>query len=441
MRIAFYCSNKHLPEIDFSDPYSGNPGCGAAEYLHVLIPFMLNKFYYESFELIILADKIDNMPANMKSHKVNEGIIEAASLAKKLLCDIFVFRPRMNEEKNILSHLENLKLKSIGRAALTPTYDHLIKMSKCKFFKALVCVGENQFNYLIDSPVSNKIININNVISDKLIKNNFEDFNLEDRKDIVYMGSLVPQKNFHYLASVWKDISLKIPEANLHVIGSSKTYGIKKNLGKFGLAEENYEDLFMSLLNSNKESAKKVIFHGNLSNDKYMILNKSRVGIVNPLGTTETCCVSAVEMQAMGLPVCTGNYEGLKTTIINYKSGLLSRNKRDFKTNILSVYKNKNLFNNLSKGAILNAKINFSTSHNIHKWYSLFFKVGHNINFESISLKSFFEVKSFFYGLILINRIFCHQFLGIKGFSLLQIENLINKIKFFLKKILKNYLK
>ena len=39
------------------------------------------------------------------------------------------------------------------------------------------------------------------------------------------MGSLVPQKNFHYLAEVWNTISTQLPEAKLHVISGAATYG------------------------------------------------------------------------------------------------------------------------------------------------------------------------------------------------------------------------
>ena len=434
MKIAFYCANKHLPEIDFSDPYSGNPGCGAAEYLHVAIPFMLDEFYSKLMKIIIIADEVNYLPSNIESYKVNEGVVEAASLAKSMSCDIFVFRPRMQEEDNILSHLESIQLKSIGRAALTPNFDHLIKMGKCNYFKALICVGKNQFNHLIDSPVSKKIVQINNCISDKLIGEFHNKPIFEKRKDVVFMGSLMPQKNFHYLASVWHQISREIPEANLHVIGSSKTYGIEKNLGKFGLAEEKYEKFFMSLLNEDNISAKKVFFHGNLSFEKYKILSNAKVGVVNPLGTTETCCVSAVEMQAMGIPVCTGNYESLRTTIINKRSGLLSKNKKQFINNIISVYKNKKVFNKLSEGAIINAKINFSFSHNINRWYSLFYKIKNNINFESNFYKSIFEVKTILQLLIVINSIFFRKTLRIKTYSFLRLINLLKKIKTFLKK-------
>ena len=214
-------------------------------------------------------------------------------------------------------------------------------MSSSKYFKALICVGENQYLQLIDSPIKKKISHINNGISDYLIDHASLLNNFESRKDIVFMGSLVPQKNFHYLAKVWKLISYEIPEAKLHVIGSSNTYGINSNLGKKGLAEKIMKINLLVFLNSDPISAKKVLFHGNLGLSKYDILAKARVGIVNPLGTTETCCVSAVEMQALGLPVCTGNYESLKTSVLDKTSGLLSNNEKEFVQNIIKVYKNK----------------------------------------------------------------------------------------------------
>ncbi len=360
MRVTFYCANKHLPEIDFSEPIRGNPGCGAAEYLHVSIPFILGRRLGNLVEPIILADNISTLPEGIENHKVDGGIKEAAFLAKKLNSDIFVFRSRINEEESILEVIDQLKLNSIGRAALTPSYAHQIKMSRSKYFKVLVCVGENQYYQLIDSPIRKKIHHINNGISDYLIDHFSAHNTFDSRQDIVFMGSLVPQKNFHYLAKVWKLISYQIPTAKLHVIGSANTYGINSNLGERGLAEKNYEDKFFSLLDSDPISAKKVLFHGNLGLNKYEILAKSRVGIVNPLGTTETCCVSAVEMQALGIPVCTGNYESLKTTILDKISGLLSNSEKEFVKNVIQIYRNKILFNDLSIGARANAKFNFS---------------------------------------------------------------------------------
>ncbi len=435
MRVAFYCANKHLPKVDFSQPIKGNPGCGAAEYLHVCIPFMLSRSMGDLIEPIILADNISKLPQGIRNHKVNKGVKEAALIAKKLNSDIFVFRSRINEEDSILRIIDELELNSIGRAALSPSYEHQLKMSSSKYFKALICVGENQYLQLIDSPIKKKISHINNGISDFLIDQASLLNNFEYRKDIVFMGSLVPQKNFHYLAKVWKLISYEIPEAKLHVIGSSNTYGINSNLGKKGLAEKNYEDKFISLLNSDPISAKKVLFHGNLGLSKYDILARSRVGIVNPLGTTETCCVSAVEMQALGLPVCTGNYESLKTSILDKTSGLLSNNEKEFVQNIIKVYKNKILFNDLSIGARTNAKFNFSFDKVVFEWYEIFYKINMNIEIrKSYSVQRKYTTFNLLYFLRKINSSIFQDYFRIKSPS---VNYLLFKFKNFFRPIYK----
>tara|TARA_B100000886_G_scaffold313086_1_gene249488 strand:+ start:17934 stop:19265 length:1332 start_codon:yes stop_codon:yes gene_type:complete len=433
MRVAFYCANKNLPQVDFSEPLKGNPGCGAAEYLHVLIPFMLNKSLGNIINTIILADNISNLPQGIKNYKINNGIKEAAFIAKDLNYDIFVYRSRINEEDSILEIIDELKLNSIGRAALSPSFAHQIRMSKSKYFKALICVGENQYLQLIDSPINKKIYHINNGISDYLIDQEILLNNFESRKDIVFMGSLVPQKNFHYLAKVWKLISYEIPQANLHVIGSSNTYGINSNLGKKGLAEKNYEDKFISLLNRDPISAKKVLFHGNLGVCKYAILANSRVGIVNPLGHTETCCVSAIEMQALGLPVCSGNFESLKTTVLDKTSGLLSNSEKEFVQNILKIYKNKILFKHLSIGARANAKLNFSLNKIVIQWYEIFYKIKLNIEIRNnFSVARKYTTFNFLYFLRKINVAIFQDFLRINSLS---INYLLFRLKEFLRPI------
>ncbi len=418
MKVTFYCANKHLPNVNFSEPTLGNPGCGAAEYLHVLIPFMLKKVLNKFLEPIILADNITKLPNGIKFYKVNNGIREAAHLAKELNSDIFIFRSRIHEEDSILSLLEELELNSIGRAALTPSFEHQIKMSKSKYFKALICVGEHQYYQLIDTPIKNKIFHINNGIPDNLIDNSRSFNKFESRKDIVFMGSLVPQKNFHYLAKLWKLISFQIPDATLHVIGSSNTYGINNNLGKRGLAEKTYEEKFTKLLNFDFISSKKVHFHGNLGLSKYELLSKARVGIVNPLGTTETCCVSAVEMQSLGLPVCTGNYESLRTTVLDQISGLLSKSEKQFVENIIQIYKSKSLFEKLSNGARANAKFNFSINKIVVQWYEIFYRVNMNIEigkkFQVDKKNTTFNI---LYFVRKINSSFLQDKLGIKSIS------------------------
>ena len=171
MKIAFYVPNKGLKKVDFSTPFDGNPGSGAAEYLHVALPYYIRD---NEFETYILAEEITHMPANLKLIKCN-GLRDAAILAKKNGIDVFVFRPRIHEESNILDLIDELQLLSIGRAALTPSVKHQRKMARSNYFRALVAVGSEQFDFMCDSPVAEKLTYIDNGLlgrGDKKLKDN-----------------------------------------------------------------------------------------------------------------------------------------------------------------------------------------------------------------------------------------------------------------------------
>ena len=438
MKVFFYCANKNLSQVEFNNPEIGNPGCGATEYLQVAIPFFLKKYFPKDFEVSIIADHISKMPSEINSFKVNDGLEEAIEFAHKKKSDIFIFKSSQNEKKSIFELIDKFQLKSIAIGQLTPIPKCKRLISQCKFLKAFVCVGINQYDQLIDSCIKEKIVNINNAISDKLFDKNLN-INFKERKDIVFMGALFPQKNFLYLAQCWRYISNKIPDAYLHVLGSAKTYGQSAPVGNKNLADQKYEEMIFNELNKNSESAKKVVFHGNLKDNKYQIISKSRVGIVNPLGTTETCCVSAVEMQALGTPVCTGNYQALRTTVLNKKSGLLSNSKRSFIRNIIKVYSNEKLFNELSKGAIINSKLNFSFSHVIWKWYSLIYQVNEDYQINKIYKPSILNRKLSIINLLrYLNLFFLKKICFLKRFSVIDYiyfqKAFLNRLKNYFKK-------
>ena len=50
--------------------------------------------------------------------------------------------------------------------------------------------------------------------------------------------------------------------------------------------------------------------------------------------------------------MCTSNYQALKTTVLNHKSGLLSSINYQFKEYMLRIYNDKHLFDELSKDII-----------------------------------------------------------------------------------------
>lgn len=379
LKIAFYLDNRNVPSTDFTMPENGNPGVGAAEYLHVAIPFYLEKECGSFCEVIIYAHNKDKLPSNVISYEV-EDIVDAAEKAASNNVNIFIFRPRVKEELNILDVIDRLKLPSIGRAALTPSVEHLRKMSKSQYFKALVCVGREQFDYLVDTPISSKRVLINNGVSPIPFENSS---NVEkNEKLVVYLGSLVYQKGFHLLAKAWPKVLKEVPDAKLSVIGSAKVYNDNAKLGSLGIASEEYEDKYIKpYLVKDGKLMDSVLFHGQLGYEKYEILRKAVIGIANPSGQTETCCVSAVEISASGTAVVSGAYYALLDTVRNKETGLLGYNTKDLEKNIIFLLKNPNYAIELG----LNGKDFFYNNYDfkivIKKWVSLIncIKEGHDV--------------------------------------------------------------
>ena len=336
MKVAFYVPNKGLRNVDFSSPEKGNPGSGAAEYLHVALPYYINS---SDFEVFIYAQSIEKMPPEIKCVEC-EDIRDAAKKAKINQIDLFIFRPRIHEEENILELIDELKLPAIGRAALTPAPAHQRKMAKSRYFKALVAVGAEQYDYMCDSPISSKLTYIDNGISLDPCRRVLG-IEKNERK-ITYMGALVYQKGFHILARNWRHILSRVPDATLCVIGSSRVYNEEYKLGPIGVADPKYEEQYIIpfLCDAKGKLLPSVKFLGGLGVDKYEHLAESIVAVANPTGQTETCCVSAIEMQACGTAVVTGAFYALLSTVTHRKTGLLSRGDRGFINDICRCLEN-----------------------------------------------------------------------------------------------------
>ena len=81
--------------------------------------------------------------------------------------------------------------------------------------------------------------------------------------------------------------------------------------------------------------------------EKYTHLSQSLISVPNPTGQTETCCVSAVEMQACGAAIVTGAYYALLGTVSHGKTGLLGRGEDALAKNIISLLNNPRFAQNL----------------------------------------------------------------------------------------------
>ena len=155
------------------------------------------------------------------------------------------------------------------------------------------------------------------------------------KHSVVFLGSLLPTKSFHVLASIWPRIINHVPDAELYVIGSGKLYNNSMALGKYGLAPDSYERKFMKYLTTPQgEVLPSVHFLGNLGLEKFNLLRESKVAVPNPTGKGETFCISAVEMQLMGCNVTSIQAPGYLDTVYN---GFLTRSKKELCKSIVAL--------------------------------------------------------------------------------------------------------
>lgn len=211
------------------------------------------------------------------------------------------------------------------------------KMVKSKCLHRVISVGREQMDLIRDDRlflISDYIYN--SIPIDETNINKAKTMPYTHRPHAVaYLGSLVEDKNFHILASIWHNILKKVPDAQLYVIGSGKVYSRITKLGKYGIASEKYEKMFMQFLIDEKgEILPSVHFLGAMGEEKFDVLQNIRVGCPNPTGSSETFCLSAVEMQLMGCSVAAMEAPGYYDTFYN---GKISKNINGLVDDIVSL--------------------------------------------------------------------------------------------------------
>jgi glycosyltransferase involved in cell wall biosynthesis len=143
------------------------------------------------------------------------------------------------------------------------------------------------------------------------------------------MGATNEYKGFHWVCKAWPRIKEKYPLAQLWVMGSVHLHNKHKQPGLTGVSEKSFETQYLfPYLGNNKEAwhAKGVHFLGNMGARQLQEkVRQCDLGIVNPniAGSMETFCVSALDFQAMGVPVLGGDAGGLRETILHQQTGWL----------------------------------------------------------------------------------------------------------------------
>lgn len=311
MKVAFYLPNNFC-HADCSNVDLGNPGIGGTEYMIIALAYHLS-ICQKKHEIIVLAQNDTQLPKQCHIVKV-ENVIDSLSVCRqeKVECLIVQNSPETNQLFH--ENLEELKVVIWAHSFMSRKQWNLYAQSVN--VKRIVCVGNEELELYCDHRAFKKSTVIFNAFPLPSCRPVLIPFQ-KRMNEVTFLASIVPHTHFYLLAKAWKEVVRQLPDAHLNVIGTGNLYNTTRTLGKYHIAQDEYERSFMPyLLDEKGNILPSVTFWGKLGNEKYEILKKTKVGIANP-GGYETFCISAVEMQLYGAKVVSCKKGGLLDTVFD----------------------------------------------------------------------------------------------------------------------------
>lgn len=351
MKVAFYLENSFLKDVDFREVLNGNPGVGGSEYMIAIIATMLS----------LRENGIDVVLYVQKEGLFDKGICTRVALDLRKCID------SCNEcgvdylfFKHDMCHIDSGVLESSPRTGLVPWCHNFAPNKALDYYvgnrniSRILCVGREQMDLYRDHRAFGKSDYIYNCISEhSLVSRNVEDYPYSKRPNrVTYIGSIGYQKGLHWLAEAWPTVLKEVPDAELYIIGSGKLYSRDFTLGKWCIADKDYEEMFMPFLTDEQGILPSVHFMGIMGEEKNEILLQTKVGVPNPSGFSETFGIGAVEMQAMGCRIATMRCAGYLDTVRN---GILYDRKSELADAIIKQLKmNKNDYDSAKEFILTN---------------------------------------------------------------------------------------
>lgn len=384
MKIAFFLDNEGISGVDCSQSVEGNPGIGGTEWLILVVATLLSR-RDNGLSVTLYATNPGLFPDDLTCVTVRDIKDALTKASHEGVVNIVMKHLAQNVVEDVLSDIPQGLDVTIW-SHIFMSYWELDYYADKKSVKDIIFVGRETADLYRDHRAFSKINYIYNCVNLSELPNEAAKVPFGTRAHVVtYMGSLVPFKGFHLLAQAWPSIIKAVPDAELYVIGNGKLYDKDAQLGRWGLAEKEYEDAFMAPLTLDDGNLlPSVHFMGRMGTEKKEILLKTKVAVPNPSGITETFCLCAVEMQAAGAAVTTINYPGFIDTV---KNGRLYSKRKDLADSVIKLLLAKD---DRFDDAVRFFEEEFSYDKVVSRWEALF---NDNLRKETALLNSNYRLK------------------------------------------------
>lgn len=397
MKICLWYEDNLYEYGAFLNPEYGNNGMAGTQYQYAMLMKYLLK-NYQDYELYVCHTCPNKLLPGVFSY-IYDNVYSALEYIKKQNINLVLYTAGQSTEWYTLINQFDYDVPFIAWDHNYLSYRELTDLNYCNKIKRIVCCSKELYETYVDHSLFKKMTYIFNMVNEDA----FEKRNENVKNIVTYMGFLGKQKGFHILAKSWKKILNKVPDAELYVAGNGQLYNKNWKLGKYGLAEQSYEDEFIPYLLDNKgKLLNSVHFLGNIGIvEKKELLSKTKVGVPNPSAKTETYCIVATEFQSAGVPVVTRGEYGLCDTVSDGKTGLFSNSQIKLENNITKLLINNELNIRLSNNCKQFIKEKFDPEKLIQQWDKLFKEVNNNI--ENINLPVTGPMKNHYKWLRVIN--------------------------------------
>lgn len=341
MKIALIEDDSNYNYITVEECKTSNPGIGGANYQFInLFNVLSSSGFLEVYFVHLNETNFLDIPkeSNIIYHKDLSlyDILSCLELDHIILPQRFDF--------NFMDAFLSLKVPLTIRCG-NYINSREVKCYSNNIVKNVICLNWEQASKCYDTKIYKKISIIPNFINFDVLNTLFYNESRTDFRDkfiITYIGSISASKGLHILASVWHKISILIPNAELHIVGSTSLYG-EIDLSIDSEVRGSYEIKVKSIFDRNLISSNKVVYHGKLGIEKYKVIINSDVGIVNPSGKSEVFTNSVIDFSLFNVPVLGKNRYGLVSMIEQGVNGYKFNNLREMTRYISLIYNNKDL--------------------------------------------------------------------------------------------------
>lgn len=383
MRIVFYCKEQAPANID---NYLGIGASGTVSAL-ILAGHGLSLLGHEVIILNRSQSGLFQKTRHLQTSSPEEVVERIAEIGE---VDVFIANGFASDIYQVHDIQARKRAAWIHNFVHQRPFENAVREGRLDY---IICISHNQLGTWWRSPIFNRVAQVYNCIDVAAIDR--VSANLKKEKKIMFIGAPRQSKGFHDALRIFVAFSKRNPDYQFYVAGSASLHGSASELSENGIFEKDYEQGHLKelLVDEKGNPRSDVVLLGKIPRDEVLAhLGTAAVALQNPCWDSEpeVHSISALEAQAMGVPVLSAFRGGQPEVILNGVTGILLKNRDvDAAVRALeSITSNPELACNMAERAKKHIRENFQIATIATQWNGIMQDVVGDVRFNRNILKA-----------------------------------------------------